>query len=229
MHLASRNVVPVLSGYDGAHDIGFRRLVPENHGDIPSGDLRPHHFIVHGAALQENEALGADPHRNRAFRHGFAFGHPQYRFPGNPQLSVLQLSVKHVDGRRSEKLRHELIRRIVIDLLGRIHLLQHALLHDHNEVRNAHRLILVVRDKHRCDAGFLLDPPDLLPCRQTQSGIQIGERLIQEQDFGQLHQRTGNGHPLLLAARELRRFSLQQLLNVHQLRRFQHAFLHGLF
>ena len=71
-------------------------------------------------------------------------------------------------------------------------------------------------DKDGGDARLPLDAADLLPGLQAQPGIQVGERLVQKQDPGHLHQRPGNCHALLLAAGELRGLSIHQAVDLHQ-------------
>ena len=81
-------------------------------------------------------------------------------------------------------------------------------------------------DKHRGNAGGALNPADFLPGLQPQPGVQVAQGLVQKQNPGHLHQCPGDGHPLLLAAGKLRGLSLQQALDLHQLRRLQSLFVH---
>ena len=51
---------------------------------------------------------------------------------------------------------------------------------------------------------------------QAQGGVEVGERLVEQQQLRPLDQGAGECHALLLAAGELRRPALQQLLHLHQ-------------
>ena len=53
------------------------------------------------------------------------------------------------------------------------------------------------------DAQFLLDALDLHLHLHPELGVQVGQRLVQQQNGGMGHQGAGQGHPLLLAAGEL--------------------------
>ena len=54
------------------------------------------------------------------------------------------------------------------------------------------------------------DPLDVGPDRRPHVGIEGGERLVQQEKSGHEGQRPGQGHPLLLAPRELVRVALGQ-------------------
>ena len=81
-------------------------------------------------------------------------------------------------------------------------------------------------DEHGGDPGGALNPANLLPGLQPESGVQIAQRLVQQENLRHFHQSPGNGHPLLLAAGKLAGLALQQALDLHQLRRLQSLFVH---
>ena len=58
------------------------------------------------------------------------------------------------------------------------------------------------------DLRLLLDPADLFSGLETESGIQIGERLVQKKNARQLDSGSGDGNTLLLTAGELIGFAL---------------------
>ena len=62
---------------------------------------------------------------------------------------------------------------------------------------------------------LLLQPADLRAHLHPDLGVEIGQRLVEQQDVGVQHQRAGQRHPLLLAARELARIALLQPDQVH--------------
>ena len=147
----------------------------------------------------------------------------------NLKAAVLHGKTEIGDGRIAKEGCHELITGVQVHLLRRALLLHDALLHQHDLVGDAHGLLLIVGHKYGGHAGLDLDPADLLPHFQTQAGVQIGQRLIQQQDLGPLHQRPGDGHPLLLAAGELAGLPLQKISDLHQLCHFLRAFPDLLF
>ena len=87
-----------------------------------------------------------------------------------------------------------------IGLLGWGDLLDDAVLHDDDLVRDAHRLLLVVRDEDGCDARRLLDAADLLARLDAEPGVEVRQRLVEEEDLGLLRDGAGDGDTLLLAA-----------------------------
>ena len=84
-------------------------------------------------------------------------------------------------------------------------------------------------DKNGGDLRLPLDAADLLSRLQAKTGVKVGEGLIQKENPRHLHQRTGNGDTLLLAAGELAGLALHQHLDLHQLRGLKRTFLHFLF
>ena len=67
---------------------------------------------------------------------------------------------------------------MVIHLLRLADLLHQSILHDHNHIGNAHRLVLVMGDENRGNLGLFLDTADFLPGLEAKSGIQVGQRLV---------------------------------------------------
>ena len=64
-------------------------------------------------------------------------------------------------------------------------------------------LLLLVGDQDGGDAHPLDGPLELAAGALAQGGIEVGERLVEQQDAGLGRQGAGQGHPLLLAARDL--------------------------
>ena len=75
---------------------------------------------------------------------------------------------------------------------------------------------MVMGDDDGGDAQFLLDALDLHLHLDAQLGIQVGQGLVQQQDMGPGHQRSCQGHPLLLAAGKLSGVALVQPGQLHQ-------------
>ena len=113
---------------------------------------------------------------------------------------------------------------IVVDLGGGTHLLELALVHDHDPVGEAHGLLLVVGDEDDRDAQVALDLLQLLAHLLADLGVQGGEGLVEKQQGGLQEQGAGNGDTLLLAAGELAGILLFRAAHADQ----GQAVLHGL-
>ena len=115
------------------------------------------------------------------------------------------------------KPRHEDVGRLRVELLGRADLLEHAELHHRDPVAHRHRLDLVVGhvDRRRLEAALELQ--DLGARLDAQRRVEVGERLVHQERLRLAHDRAAEGDPLPLAARELLRLALDQLVQVEDL------------
>ena len=75
------------------------------------------------------------------------------------------------------------------------------------------------------NAHLLLDTLQLVLHILPQAQVQRAQGLVQQQDLGPVHQRPGNGHPLLLAAGQLGDFPVLKALQTHHAQHFRHALL----
>src|SRR6266536_2316390 len=99
------------------------------------------------------------------------------------------------------ELRDEAVGRPPVDLLRRSELLHLPVAHHEHPVAHRERFVLVVRDEDRRQPER---PLQLLHPRAgalTQLGVQIGERLVEEQDRGRVDERARERDPLLLPTR----------------------------
>ena len=103
-----------------------------------------------------------------------------------------------------------------IELLGRALLLDAALVHEHHAVGHGQGLFLVVRDHDGGNAQLALQLADLAAQLGAHLGIERGQRLVEQQQARPGRQRTGQGHALLLAARQLGRVALGLRAQAHQ-------------
>ena len=90
-----------------------------------------------------------------------------------------------------------------IDLSRRGFLDDDAFAHHGDPVGHAQGLGLVMGDEQRGDANALLQPPQLRAHRLAKAGVEIGERLVEQQKLRPRHQGTGQRDALLLSARQL--------------------------
>ena len=126
--------------------------------------------------------------------------------------------------RNPHEVKHKGIRSLLKDLPRRTDLLNAAvLIHDRYAVRNREPDLLIVRHIEDSDIQLLLQGLDLKAHLLTQIGIQIRQRLIEEQERGLADKRTRERDALLLAARELRRQTFFQPLHPDDLHHLHHA------
>ena len=77
------------------------------------------------------------------------------------------------------------------------------LVHHHDPVRDGHGLFLVVGHVHRRDGELLLQLLDLAAHVDAKLRVQVGERLVEEENPRADHDGAGERHALLLPPREL--------------------------
>jgi hypothetical protein len=106
--------------------------------------------------------------------------------------------------------RDETARRPLVQRLRRSDLEYFAVVEDRDPVRHRERFLLVVGHVHRGDAEILLQLADLGAHLQAHFRVEVGERLIEQEDLGIQHQSAGERHALLLPARELPRVALAE-------------------
>ena len=114
-------------------------------------------------------------------------------------------------GDRAEEAHHEVVRRLVVELVGRADLLDLAVGHHHDRVGDLHRLLLVVGDEHRGDVDLVVQAPQ--PGAQLLAHLRVerAERLVEQQHLRLDRERAGQRHALALAAGELRRVAVGEL------------------
>jgi hypothetical protein len=113
--------------------------------------------------------------------------------------------------------------RVVVDVDRAADLLDHAEVHHDHAVGERHRLDLVVGDE---DAGGLQLPVQLLDLEahlHAQLGVEVGERLVEQERGGLAHDRAPHGHALALPAGERARLPVEEAAQLEDLRRALHA------
>ena len=120
--------------------------------------------------------------------------------------------------RRADEAGDEAVGRPVVDVVRRVELLDHAGVHDGDAVGERQRLDLVVRDvDHRRLAEPLMQALQLDAQLGAKLGVEVRQRLVEEEDVDVAHQRAADRDALALAAGKLRRPALQQRLDLQQL------------
>jgi len=150
----------------------------------------------------------------------------QGRPPGlhDPPLGApLDRPGDEVHRRGPDEARHEPVRRGLEDLLGGPALLDDPALHDRDAVRQRHGLGLVVGHVHRRGLQGPLQPLQLDPHQDAELGVQVGQRLVEQEDRGAAHDRPAHGHPLPLPAGQGLGLAFQVRVDAQRLRRVDHA------
>ncbi len=113
----------------------------------------------------------------------------------------------------------------MVEEVRRADLLDLALVHHHHAIGERHRLDLIVRDVDRGGAHLLVHALDLGAHLHAQLGVEIGERLVEQEDLRIAHDRAAHGDALALPAGELARLAVEQFLDVEDAGGLLHALL----
>jgi hypothetical protein len=135
----------------------------------------------------------------------------------------LERRLREIHGRRPDEARDEEVLGPVVDLRGRADLLQDAVPQHRDPVAHRHRLDLVVGDVDRRDAEPLLQRLDLTAHLHAQLRVEVRERLVHQERLRLADDRAAHRDPLALAAGELLRPPVEQVLEPEQRRRLAHA------
>ena len=111
-----------------------------------------------------------------------------------------------------------LIARRVIDLVRRAVLLDAAVVHHDDAVRELERLLLIVRDEHAGHVQLVVQPAQPAPQLLPHPGVERAERLVEQQHARLDGERARERHALPLAAGELRRIALGEPVELHERR-----------
>jgi hypothetical protein len=96
-------------------------------------------------------------------------------------------------------------------------LLDLAVTHDHHAVAQGHGLDLVVGHEHRGGRQLGMQPLDLDAHLGAQLGVEVAERLVEQEDQRIAHDAAAKRHALLLAAGKLSGAALQQVVQPQDL------------
>ena len=150
--------------------------------------------------------LGPDPHRHRIARPQAVRLHWQSRFGSSKTngrddaLHAQNLPLDEVHPRRADEAGDEEVARMAIELQWRAHLLNPAVIHDHDLGGEGHRLDLIVRDVDHRRAEIPVELGDLEARVDAKRCVEIRERLVEQEDARVAHDGPADGHALSLAA-----------------------------
>ena len=120
------------------------------------------------------------------------------------------------EGAAANEAGDEAVGRALVEVALRADLADFALRHHHQAVGDGQRLLLVVRHHDGGQAELALQLADLHPHLLPQLGVEVRQRLVQQQHVGPDGQRPGQRHALLLAAGELPRQAVREPIQPHQ-------------
>ena len=124
-----------------------------------------------------------------------------------PASSALPLSTLLAADEAGDELRA----RPLVDVLRRAELLDPAAVHHRDEVGGGHRLGLVVGDVDRGVAVGVVQAADLEAHLLAQIGVEVGQRLVEQQRLRLDDQGAGERDALLLAAGQFARIALGEV------------------
>src|SRR5690606_14480495 len=113
--------------------------------------------------------------------------------------------------------------RTMIEAVSRVPLQQASLVQNAGIVGHGERIMMIVGRDQRGGAERFQQFTSLLPERLPQSGVQVGERLVHEQQVRLRRHGTGDRHPLLLSARQFVRKALREILKSYLLQELHRA------
>ena len=117
-------------------------------------------------------------------------------------------------GGRPEEARDELVDGLVVEVQRRADLLDLAVAHDHDLVSHRHGLDLIVRDVDHRGVESVVEVDELGAHLDAELGVEVGERLVEEEDLGIADDGAADRDALALAARKLLGPALEELLDV---------------
>ncbi|EGE58067.1 hypothetical protein RHECNPAF_35000121 [Rhizobium etli CNPAF512] len=199
---------PLISGKGGDDEFRASQL----------GDLQG--CLERRAGAVRAEGLGADAEDDVAAIDG-GFGEAGRQGQAcigtcNRQPAIVHCGVQQVHRRRADEGGDIECCRMVVDFLRRAQLLDTAVAHDGDAACQRHRLDLVMGDINHCGLEHLMQPLDLGAHLHAQLGVEIGERLVEEEDLRLAHQRAADRDALALAARELARLAIEEVFDLQE-------------
>ena len=124
---------------------------------------------------------------------------------------------QQVHGGGADEACNEDVLRAVVQFARGADLLQQAVLEDRDAVAHGQCLDLVVGHVHGGDTEAAGQRGDLRTGLHAKLGVEVGQRLIHEEDLWATHDRAAHGNTLALAAGECLRLAVKVVLEVQQL------------
>ncbi|MNQ71881.1 hypothetical protein D3C85_865680 [compost metagenome] len=135
----------------------------------------------------------------------------------------LQPARNEIHRGRADETGHEGVARAVVQGERLADLFDLSFLQHHDAVGHGHCFDLVMGDVHRGCAQPLVQRLDLGAHLHAQLGVEVRQRLVEQESLRLPHDGPAHGYALALAARELARVPLQQLAQAQRVGRLLHA------
>src|SRR4051794_34240224 len=123
-----------------------------------------------------------------------------------PELRRDEVHLRGADERA-----HEAVGRTAVEAQGMPHLLDPALAHYGDSVRQCHCFDLVVRDVNRGHLQASMQLDKLRPHVSTEPRVEVGEWLVQQEHVGLARNGAADRNALALASGELAGLSVEQM------------------
>ena len=192
------------------HAVGGRQAHMQlEHGAQIGDEFHPaRQPVVHPVGAERQSRSGRSSQRGRARRAVAAF-EPQ---PAGG-LELARRGHASVEERAApDEAGDEAVGRALVKVALAADLADFAVRHHHEPVRDGQRLLLVVRHHDGGEAELALQLADLDAHLLAQLGVEIGERLVEQQHVGPDRERARERDALLLPAGELARQARRQSL-----------------
>jgi hypothetical protein len=131
--------------------------------------------------------------------------------------SRVDLAVEEVHGGRADELGDEEGGGAAVDLEGGADLLDDAGIEDHEAVAQGHGFHLVVGDEDAGGFQAVLQLADFVAHLDAELGVEVGERLVEEEGLGLADDGPAHGDALALAAGELAGLAVEELREAENL------------
>jgi hypothetical protein len=176
------------------------------------------------AARRHEDMFGADAIDHLAPRRGRRRGQfkPVLRHHDRTARPLRRRAFQEIHRRRADEARDEEVPRPVIEVERLAHLFDAAIAHDHDLVGHGHGLDLVMGDIDDRGLEAAVQLLDLHPHLDAQFRVQIGKRLVEEENLRVAHDGTPHGDALALTARKLLGEAVEKLGQVEDLGRPRH-------
>jgi hypothetical protein len=137
------------------------------------------------------------------------------------------VEAQEVHRRRADELGHEERRGLVVDVLGRAELLDHAVVHHDDLVAHLHGLELVVGDIDGRGPHPVVERAQFLGHPLAELGVERAERFVHQEALGVAHDRAAERHALPVAARKPAHRPVEQMLEPEDARDLVHLLAHA--
>src|SRR6516162_8120691 len=199
-------------------------------GDLQFGAGRlDHQHLGLGAVLRDDEVLRPDAVddgmsvaavRRRQQRQTHAVDAREF------QAAVgVDPPVEEIHRRRADEARDEQVLRPIVKLERRADLFHQAVMHDHDAVGERHRLDLIMGDVDGRGLQALVQFLDFGAHGDAKLGVEIRQRLVEQEHLRIAHDGAAHGDALALAAGELARIAAEQGAKAENIGRPAHALL----